>query len=66
MNKTLHLILGCALASVSPSLWALTASTQAAVSSNILFIENNIDNEYFITPSSLDPRISGSNTGEIR
>ncbi|CAM6301147.1 Fimbrial protein [Citrobacter sedlakii] len=62
MNKTLHLILGCALASVSPSLWALTASTQAAVSSNILFIENNIDNEYFITPSSLDPRISGSNT----
>lgn len=27
-----------------------------------MFIENAIDGEYFITPSSLDPRFSGSNT----
>ena len=62
MNKSLSLIFGCAFAVLSPSAWALSASTQAAVNNNYLFIENNVDNEYFITPSSLDPRISGSNT----
>lgn len=62
MNKSLSLILGCVFAALSPSAWALSASTQAAVNNNYLFIENNVDNEYFITPSSLDPRISGSNT----
>jgi len=28
---------------------------------SFIFIENQIDNEYFITPSSLDPRFSGAN-----
>lgn len=28
---------------------------------SFIFIENQIDNEYFLTPSSLDPRFSGSN-----
>lgn len=29
--------------------------------SNVLFIENNIDHEYFITPTIVDPRLSGAN-----
>lgn len=62
MNKTINLLLGFIFAMTSQNLYALTASTQGAVSNDFLFIENNIDNEYFITPSSLDPRISGSNT----
>lgn len=62
MNKSLSLILGCAIVALSPSAWALSASTQAAVNNNYLFIENNVDKEYFITPSSLAPRISGSST----
>lgn len=41
---------------------ALTASSSGSVSSTFLFIENDIDGEYFITPSTLDPRFSGSNT----
>ncbi|OAT45150.1 CFA/I fimbrial minor adhesin [Proteus hauseri ATCC 700826] len=28
---------------------------------SIVFIENNIDNEYFITPKTTDPRFSGAN-----
>ena len=44
---------------------ALTATSSGSVSNNFMFIENAIDGEYFITPSSLDPRFSGSNTGEI-
>jgi hypothetical protein len=55
-------MLGCVVLSFSPGAFALTASTQAAVSNNFIFIENNVDNEYFMTPSSLDPRFSGSNT----
>lgn len=46
---------------LSQNVWALTQVTQAAVNNNILFIDNQIDNEYFITPSKLDPRISGAN-----
>ncbi|HDC4616795.1 TPA: fimbrial protein, partial [Enterobacter cloacae] len=41
---------------------ALTATSSGSVSNNFMFIENAIDGEYFITPSSLDPRFSGSNT----
>lgn len=40
---------------------ALRGSASPAVNNSILFIENAIDNEYFITPASLDPRISGAN-----
>lgn len=55
------LLIACATLSLSGPALALTASTQAAVSNTFLFIENNVDNEFFITPSSLDPRISGAN-----
>lgn len=41
---------------------ALTASSSGSVSNEFLFIENAVDDEFFITPSSLDPRFSGSNT----
>lgn len=41
---------------------ALNAISSGSVSNNYLFIENAIDSEYFITPSALDPRFSGSNT----
>ncbi|HFT7189496.1 fimbrial protein [Enterobacter ludwigii] len=41
---------------------ALTASSSGAINNTFLFIENDIDGEYFITPSALDPRFSGSNT----
>ncbi|MEC3991930.1 fimbrial protein [Proteus mirabilis] len=36
-------------------------SFSASVSNEFFFIENQIDNEYFITPVRLDPRFSGSN-----
>ncbi|HEF8774667.1 TPA: fimbrial protein [Providencia stuartii] len=37
-------------------------SVQAAnVTNSYVFIENNVDDEYFITPRSTDPRFSGSN-----
>ncbi|HBM3184798.1 TPA: fimbrial protein [Klebsiella oxytoca] len=40
---------------------AATVNEQSARSNSYLFIENNIDREYFITPADLDPRFSGSN-----
>ncbi len=40
---------------------AVTATSSGSGSSDYLFIENNVDNEYFITPGSLDPRFSGAN-----
>ncbi|HBT4732715.1 TPA: fimbrial protein [Klebsiella quasipneumoniae subsp. similipneumoniae] len=45
-----------------PAMAALSVTSAGSTSNNFLFIENSIDNEYFITPSSLDPRFSGSNT----
>lgn len=46
----------------------LASSAQAATknrtggdSNKYLFIENNVDNEYFITSNDLDPRFSGAN-----
>ena len=40
----------------------LPISTYASnVKNSFLFIENNVDQEYFITTSSLDPRFSGAN-----
>ena len=53
----------CAVGSFSPvPALALNAISSGSVSNNYLFIENAIDSEYFITPSALDPRFSGSNT----
>jgi len=47
---------------IANSASALTVSTGAAVSNNYMVIENQVDNELFITSSSLDPRFSGANT----
>lgn len=33
----------------------------ANVTNSYVFVENNVDNEYFITPRTTDPRFSGSN-----
>ncbi len=53
----------CAVGSFAPApALALNAISSGSVSNNYLFIENAIDSEYFITPSALDPRFSGSNT----
>lgn len=53
----------CAVGSFTPApALALNAVSSGSVSNNYLFIENAIDSEYFITPSALDPRFSGSNT----
>lgn len=41
---------------------ALTGTASPAVNNSILFIENSVDNEYFITSGSLDPRITGANS----
>ena len=51
----------CAVGSFTPApALALNAVSSGSVSNNYLFIENAIDSEYFITPSALDPRFSGS------
>ncbi|QTF08590.1 fimbrial protein [Brenneria izadpanahii] len=40
---------------------AATASSSGSGSNTYLFIENNIDGEYVVTPGALDPRFSGAN-----
>ncbi|MBK0167386.1 fimbrial protein [Klebsiella sp. S69] len=43
------------------NVYAATVENSRSGSNSYLFIENNIDKEYFITPDTLDPRFSGSN-----
>lgn len=45
----------------SSGLFAASKSSSGSGSNQYMFIENNVDNEYFITPSSLSPRFSGAN-----
>lgn len=45
----------------SHSLFAATITRERSGENNFLFIENNIDNEHFITSETLNPRFSGSN-----
>ncbi|MCX8958059.1 fimbrial protein [Erwinia psidii] len=40
---------------------AVNVSSSGSGSNSFLLIENGVDNEFFITPSSLDPRFSGAN-----
>ena len=40
---------------------ALTASSSGSGSNSYMFIDNDVDDEYFITTSSLDPRFTGAN-----
>lgn len=40
---------------------ALTPSPVKAGNQDFVFIENNIDKEYFIAPYKINPRFSGSN-----
>ncbi len=49
---------------VAPCLLNLSLSTTsqaATVTNSYVFIENNVDNKYFITPRTTDPRFSGAN-----
>ena len=43
------------------TLFATFTASAATYTNDIVFIENNIDNEYFITPQKTDPRFSGAN-----
>lgn len=52
------LVLGWLLAA---PVQALTASSSGSGSNTYLFIDNNVDTEYFITSGSLAPRFSGAN-----
>lgn len=54
------LFLLCSLAHGAGAL-AATAYNSGSGSNTYLFIENNIDNEYVVTPGALDPRFSGAN-----
>lgn len=40
---------------------AATASSAGSGTQHYLFIENNVDAEYYISPASLEPRFTGSN-----
>ena len=57
LPKTLF-IAGCLL---SAQALALNPTGTGRGTSEYLFVENNIDKEYFITPADLDPRFTGSN-----
>lgn len=41
---------------------AISPTQKKPVNNSFLFIENNVDNEYFIASSKLDPRFTGANT----
>ncbi|WNN73836.1 fimbrial protein [Kluyvera cryocrescens] len=56
--RSLLLLLVCVWA--TPSL-ALTPSNSGSGTNTYLFIDNDVDHEYFITSGSLSPRFSGSN-----
>lgn len=45
----------------SPGFAALKPSILSPQSNEYIFIENLIDNEFFVTPRSLDPRLTGAN-----
>lgn len=58
MNKKILFLL------IAPAILNLSVSTTAeaaTVTNSYVFIENNVDNEYFITPRTTDPRFSGAN-----
>lgn len=46
---------------LASSAQAATKADRGSGSNSFLFIENNVDNEYFVTPNALDPRFSGAN-----
>ncbi|UNH25490.1 fimbrial protein [Moellerella wisconsensis] len=58
MNKKLFLCLFFSLG--INTLW-MPSAFSGSYSNSFLFIENNVDDEYFITPQSLEPRFSGAN-----
>lgn len=62
INRKQTLLL-CGLLLISATRTGLAARVidNGTVSNSYLFIENNVDNEYFITPSATDPRFSGAN-----
>lgn len=59
--KKITLIVSFIAACWAQQVTAATATSASAVTNNFLFIENDIDNEYFITPRTTDPRFSGAN-----
>lgn len=56
--QTIMLLVGWLLA--APAM-ALTATNDGSGSNTYMFIDNDVDDEYFITTSSLSPRFTGAN-----
>ena len=58
MNKKYFLLFltSCLLNGVFSS-----SGLAVALSNSYVFIENGVDNEFFVTPRSLDPRFTGAN-----
>lgn len=60
-NIKISLVLATSCMLYCGTLQAATAINSGSVSNTYLFIDNNVDNEFFITPGLLDPRFTGSN-----
>lgn len=60
INCKILLLLICGMC-ITTSALAVSPSSSGSGTNSYLFIDNNVDNEFFITPGSLDPRFSGSN-----
>ena len=59
--QTIMLLVGWLLA--APAM-ALTATNDGSGSNTYMFIDNDVDDEYFITTSSLSPRFTGPISGQ--
>ena len=57
-----NLCLGVMGLVISCSSIAATPKSSASGANEYMFIDNNVDNEYFIASAKLDPRFSGANT----
>lgn len=51
----------CSTVTIAMNASALTPTPKALGHQDYVFIENNIDKEYFIAPYNIDPRFSGAN-----
>lgn len=49
------------LSSIIFSMLFSSTAGAVALSNSIVFVENGVDDEYFVTPRSLDPRFTGAN-----
>lgn len=62
MNKLLYIILVFSFFMQNKNSLAISPEQKEPVNNSFLFIENNVDNEFFIASTKLDPRFTGANT----